>query len=144
MRRPATFFALCLAAMPAVPSLGAEPGRPLAGLTDIPAAEWIAMAMGRTLTYAIGGELWARERYRGGDRVTLQFYDGTCIEGVWEHVEPLYCFHWEREGTSCFRHVRLGDEILVLETRDGIETGAVQVMTGVSDAPLDCGAPPIS
>jgi hypothetical protein len=102
--------------------------------------EWAAMASGRTLTYRIDGELWAMEHYvPGTDRVVLQFQDGTCINGTWDFAAPLYCFHWEVEGTSCFRHVRSGDEILILETVDGVDTGAVQVMTGVSDTPLACG-----
>lgn len=114
-------------------------------LTDIPLEEWKAMAAGRTLTYRIDGEFWALEHYHpDSDRVTLQFYDGVCLDGVWDYTDPLYCFHWEAEGTSCFRHARLGGELLILETRDGVETGAVQVMTGVSDTPLTCGPAPTS
>lgn len=112
----------------------------VAAAEDIPVEEWREMAEGRTLTYEIGGELWAMERYRpGSNEVRLQFHDGSCIEGTWEYTAPLYCFHWEGEGTSCFRHARLGDEILIIETENGIETGAVQVMTGVSNVPLACG-----
>ena len=135
--------AALIAALPAF--VGAtEPGA-LPGLADIPLEEWTKLAAGRTLTYTINGELWALERYQpGGSRVTLQFYDGTCLEGYWEYVKPLYCFHWEGEGTSCFRHAKLGAEILILESRDGVETGALQVMSAVSDAPLSCGPPGIS
>lgn len=134
--RPTLLAVLLALAAPA----GAGETGDQTGLTDIPAAEWAAMAEGRTLTYEIDGALWARERYHAGtDQVTLEFYDGTCMEGRWDHAPPHYCFHWEAEGTSCFRHVRNGGEILILETRDGVETGAVQTMTGVSDAPLACG-----
>ncbi len=121
---------------------GPQTGPQSGALIDIPLEEWSGMAMGRTLSYSIEGELWALEHYfPGSNRVTLQFYDGSCLEGVWEHTPPLYCFHWEAEGTSCFRHARLGEEILILETRDGVETGAVQVMSGVTDTPLACGEP---
>lgn len=137
------FLAVAVLFAAAVPTLAAatEPGGALPGLADIPVAEWREMAEGRTLTYTIGGEFWALERYAAGsDRVTLQFYDGSCLEGYWEYVEPLYCFHWEGEGTSCFRHARLGTEILVLETNEeGLETGAVQTMSAVTDTPLACG-----
>jgi hypothetical protein len=139
-----TLAALLLAALLPAPGGATEPGAPIPGLTDIPVAEWTAMAAGRTLTYTIGGAFWARERYHEGNRVTLQFYDGACLEGTWDYDPPLYCFHWVGEGSSCFRHARLGDQILVLETRDGLETGALQVMTGASDAPLDCGPQAIS
>jgi hypothetical protein len=98
------------------------------------------MAAGRTLSYRIDGEFWAMERYEpGSNRVTLQFNDGSCLIGTWDYTEPLYCFHWEGEGTSCFRHARSDGEILIIETRDGVETGALQVMTGISDTPLACG-----
>ncbi len=144
-----TIAAAVLATLPAL-AAATEPAteptaNPLAGLADIPVEEWTAMTAGRTLTYTIGGEFWALERYHaGGNRVTLQFYDGACLEGTWDYTAPLYCFHWEGEGTSCFRHARLGAEILILETRNGAETGALQIMSGASDAPLTCGAEAIS
>ena len=82
--------------------------------------EWTAMAMGRTLTYRINGEFWALEHYYPGtDRVTLQLYDGTCMEGRWDYAAPLYCFYWEGQDKSCFRHARLGAEIIVIENQDG-------------------------
>ncbi len=121
-----------------------EPGGAAEGAVreDIPEEEWTALASGRTLSYTIDGRLWALERYAPDSRrVTLQFYDGSCLEGVWEYTAPHYCFHWEGQGTSCFRHVRAGSEILVLETQGGVETGAVQVMGGVTDTPLSCGEP---
>ncbi len=134
--RPTLLAALLALAAPAGAGEAADPS----GLSDIPVSEWAEMAEGRTLTYEIDGALWAHERYHpGSDRVTLQFHDGSCLEGRWDYAEPLFCFHWEAEGTSCFRHVRTGGEILVLETRDGVETGAVQTMTGVTDLPLACG-----
>lgn len=136
-------IAAFLLALPAF-AAGTEPGR-LDGLADIPVEEWTAMTAGKTLTYRIGDDFWALERYEAGsNRVTLQFYDGTCLNGTWGQVGGLYCFDWEGEGTSCFRHARLGDEILILETRDGMETGGVQVMTGISDTPLACGPQAIS
>ena len=74
------------------------------------------MAMGRTLTYRIDGAFWALEHYwPGTDRVTLQLYDGSCMEGRWDYVEPLYCFHWEGQDKSCFRHARLDGEVLIIE-----------------------------
>ena len=107
---------------------------------DIPIEEWTGMAMGRTLTYRIDGEFWALERYHpGGNRVTLQIFDGTCLEGVWDYAEPHYCFHWEQDGTACFRHTRLDDQIVIIQTEDGIDTGLLQTMTAVSDIPLTCG-----
>jgi hypothetical protein len=107
---------------------------------DIPVEEWIAMAAGRTLTYRIDDIFWAMERYEPGtNRVTLQLNDGSCMDGTWEYTAPHYCFHWNDVGTACFRHVRQGDETLIIETQDGVDTPMVQTMTGVSDIPLACG-----
>jgi hypothetical protein len=107
---------------------------------DIPVEEWRAMAMGRTLTYRIDGAIWALEYYYPGtNRVTLQSTGGECMQGTWEYVAPLYCFNWDIEGTSCFRHLRLGNEIVIVVMQDGIETGSLQTMTGASDVPLYCG-----
>lgn len=114
----------------------------LAEAKDIPVEEWRAMAMGRTLTYRIDGELWALERYfPGTNAVALQLYDGTCMQGTWDYRAPLYCYHWEGQGTSCFRHARLGSEILIIETLGGQDTAMTQEMTGVGDAPVSCGPP---
>jgi hypothetical protein len=141
--RLAVLTAALLAALP-LPAAEPQP-RSFPEATDIPVAEWVAMAMGRTLTYRIDGELWAMERYTPGtNRVTLQLYDGTCMEGTWDYSAPIYCFHWDGEGTACFRHARRGEEILIIETQDGQDTPAVQMMTGVTDVPLACGPAVVS
>lgn len=107
---------------------------------DIPAGEWTAMAAGRTLTYQIDGTLFAREHYYpGSDHVTLQLADGHCLEGTWSYTAPHYCFYWEGEPPACFRHARLDQEILVIQTEDGADTPVIQRMTGVTDLPLFCG-----
>jgi hypothetical protein len=129
-----------LLAVAAPAAAGQSIAEKIARAVDIPPEEWRAMAMGRTLTYRIDGGFWAMEHYTpGSDRVTLQFNDGSCLEGTWDYQPPLYCFHWEGEGTSCFRHARLGDEILIIETLLGQDTGAIQTMTAVSDLPVSCG-----
>lgn len=137
MRRP-ILTALALLATPA-PALAAADTAPAAG--DIPVEEWQAMASGRTVTYRIDGSLWALERYfPGTNRVQLQLYDGTCLDGTWEYVAPHYCFHWMGQGTACFRHARVGKDIVVIQAQDGTDTPLVQDVTAVTDTPLDCSA----
>jgi hypothetical protein len=107
---------------------------------DIPVEEWRAMTSGRTVTYRIDGELWALERYfPGTNRVQLQLYDGSCLDGTWDHQAPHYCFHWSDQGTSCFRHTRVGEAIVVIQTEDGVDTALTQQVTAVTDTPLACG-----
>ena len=134
------FTAVVVALLPAASQI--EPENRLSEAKDITVDEWRAMATGRTLTYKIGGELWALEHYFAGTNyVALQLYDGTCLQGTWDYQAPLFCFHWDGQGSSCFRHVRLGSEIIVVETQDGQDTAMTQEMTGVSDAPVSCGPP---
>lgn len=141
-RLPAAVVVAVLAVLPAASQTPAEP---FAGAVDIPVAEWSAMASGRTLTYRIGGDLWALEHYTPGtNRVQIELYDGTCMTGTWDYSDPHYCFHWDGQGTSCFRHARLGDEILVIEASEGEDTPMTQSMTAVSDTPLSCGPAGIS
>ncbi len=117
----------------------------IARASDIAVEDWRAMAMGRTLTYRINGEFWALEHYfPGTNRVPLQLFDGTCLNGTWDYSKPLYCFHWEEQGTSCFRHARLGEEILIIESHDGEDLPMTQSMTAVTDIPLACGPAVVS
>ncbi len=132
--------ALALAcAFAAASAASDDPASRIAEAVDIPVEEWRALAQGRTLTYRIDDEFFALERYAPtGDGVTLQLVDGTCLEGTWDYVEPIYCFYWRGAETACFRHARIGDTILIVQTENGVDTGFVQTMTGVSDVPLAC------
>ena len=106
---------------------------------DISAEDWSRMAAGRTLTYMIGDAFFALEHYHlTGPGVTIQLADGRCMAGTWQHRDRQYCYVWEGNAPVCFRHIRSGGEILILQLENGVETGDIQVMTGVSDAPLIC------
>jgi hypothetical protein len=134
MRRPVLGAILLLA-----PATALEAAQPTPQPADIPVEEWRAMASGRTVTYRIDGELWALEHYfPGTNRVQLQLYDGTCLEGTWDYRAPHYCFHWWGQGTSCFRHIRVGGAIVVIQTEGGADTALTQDVTAVGDTPLTC------
>ncbi len=127
------FIFLCLA-MPAL----ASDETPQSG--DIPVEEWRSMALGRTLTYMIGGTFFALERYApDGNKVELQLNTGECLAGTWTHAGSTYCFDWGDERAACFRHVRAGQDILIIQVDNGVETDNIQLMTNISDAPLNCG-----
>ncbi len=110
---------------------------------NIPPAEWLAMAAGRTLTYRLNGEFWALEHYhRDSNRVSLELRSGECVEGTWEYQEPYYCFHWDEIGTSCFRHARTDQGAIIIEPMGAPgSTASIQHMTGISDVPLSCTPP---
>ncbi len=120
-------------------------GDPLDGLfssgADIDPSEWRRMVQGRTVIYQIGSETWAYETYAapGSDLVAILLADGTCMDGTWYHRNLEFCYAWSRGETSCFRHVRVGDEILVIPMVDGAPSGSVQTVSGISDKPIVCG-----
>lgn len=107
---------------------------------DIPVEDWRKMALGKTLTYMIGSEFFALERYAPtGNRVDLQLNTGECLAGTWSHAQNSYCFDWGDDRAACFRHVRTGEGITIIQLDNGVETSNIQQMTSVSDAPLNCG-----
>jgi len=82
----------------------------------------------------------ALERYaETGNRVDLQLNTGECLAGTWSHSGNVYCFDWGDDRASCFRHVRTGDTISIIQMDNGVETTNIQQMTQISDAPLSCG-----
>lgn len=111
------------------------------GLEDIAPEEWREMVEGHSVTYNIGGAFWAREAYDpASNAVVIRMADGSCLEGTWNWTEGVYCFAWRGQGTSCFRHVRSGDKILIIPMVDGLPSGAIQTVAGVSDLPVSCGS----
>lgn len=112
----------------------------VAGMTDIPVEEWRSLAMGKTLVYQVGPDLFALERYPlTGNRVELQLNTGECYSGVWNHQGQAYCFYWDADQPACFRHMRRGDEIVIVELQDGAPTDRTQTMTQITNASLACG-----
>lgn len=107
---------------------------------DISAEEWRMLALGRTLTYRVGDQFFALERYaKTGNRVEIQLAGGECLSGTWQHVGNAFCYSWENQRPVCFRHLRTGDQIIVVQVENGALTDNVQNMTHVSEALLSCG-----
>lgn len=103
----------------------------------IPPEDWRAMTTGKTLHYYKDGELFGREYYRNEkDEVVFRFPNGLCAEGVWTYDSDEYCFAYEGQ-TSCFRHVKRGDDIVVISGENGEE----QVVHKIAERePLSCAA----
>jgi len=127
-------FALILSAVPAFA------GETVSQSGDISVDEWREMALGKTLTYMVGPEFFALERYAPtGNRVDLQLNTGECLAGTWSHSGNTYCFDWGDDRAACFRHVRTGDGISIIQMDNGVETSNIQQMVNITDAPLSCG-----
>lgn len=131
-----SLLAVCFVLITA-PLAAEQPG----ALEDIAPEEWREMVEGHSVTYNIGGAFWAREAYDpASNAVVIRMADGSCLEGTWNWAEGVYCFAWRGQGTSCFRHVRRGDDILIIPMVDGLPSGAIQTVAGVSDLPVSCGS----
>ena len=125
-----------LAALIAAPALAAGP-QP--GDVPIPLEEWRAMVEGRTVWYSLDGEHWGKEYFHPGkSSATFLARDGQCVTAPWVYAEGVYCFAYA--GMHCFRHVRRGEEIVVIPIEG---EGGEQTVERIDDAPISC-EPPLS
>jgi hypothetical protein len=123
-------FALALALMPAL-----SPA--IAGDEPIPPEEWRKMTLGRTVYYYIGGSFFGREYYwPGSDMVTFQHVSGACAEAPWDFAEGRYCFYFDR--AHCFRHVRRGDEIVIIPVNPENEDATEQTVKKIAPVSFTC------
>ena len=88
--------------------------------------------------YALRGRHWGKERFhRGRDTATFLSADGECVTAPWAYADGVYCFAYA--GMHCFRHVRRGEQIVVIPLGEGEE----QTVTRIDDTPVTC-EPPLS
>jgi|OM-RGC.v1.023555888 hypothetical protein len=127
LRLPLAFAA----ALAAAPLVADEAGTP------IPPEEWRAMTRGKTVWYALDGAHWGREYFHpDSDVATFLGRDGQCLSAPWAHVDGVYCFAYG--GLHCFRHLRRGEEIVVIPV-DG--DGGEQTVERIDRTPVSCEAP---
>ena len=71
------------------------------------AEEFEAFATGKTLTYALGGEVYGAEQYLPGRRVLWAFKGEECRRGYWYELAGEVCFVYDDDGTpQCWRFIR--------------------------------------
>ena len=63
--------------------------------TPLTGAEFEAYSTGKTLTYAMGGQIWGIEEYKANRRVMWAFTDAECREGYWYEKDQQICFIYE-------------------------------------------------
>ncbi|WP_103256469.1 hypothetical protein [Tabrizicola aquatica] len=86
---------------------------PAAAQTPMTPEEFEAWATGKTLDYAVGGQVWGSEAYHPGRRVTDADADGPCRAGRWFPREGAVCFvYQDLPGEHCWRFWRDGQTVL--------------------------------
>jgi hypothetical protein len=115
-----------------------------AGAADAPitAQEFEAYATGKTLTYAIGGEIYGAEQYLPGRRVIWAFKGQECRRGFWYESGGQVCFVYEHDSVpQCwlFFSGPGGLRAQFSDDPDGAELAAV----AQSPEPLICAGPDV-
>lgn len=106
------------------------------------ATEFEAYATGKTLTYAIDGEVFGAEQYLPGRRVLWAFKGQECRKGQWYEEAGQICFVYEDEGApQCwiFRKGSTGLSALF----QGDEDSTFLSEVAQSKVPLNCAGPDV-
>jgi hypothetical protein len=130
MRTPVFLAALALA----LPVMAAD--------VPLSADEFEAFSTGRTLSYALGGQVYGTEQYLPGRRVLWAFEGEECREGRWYDADPQICFVYELGSTpQCWTYFRDDGGLKALFAGDppGSQAASVADVPG----PLDCPGPQV-
>ena len=103
-------------------------------------AEFEALATGKTLTYAVGGEVYGIEQYLPGRRVIWAYRGQECVDGYWYEQGGQVCFIYDNQPTpQCWTYQRDGAGLRARFSGDpeGAEPAVVQESTD----PLICAGP---
>lgn len=103
-------------------------------------AEFEAYATGKTLTYAMGGEVYGAEQYLPGRRVIWAFKGEECRRGSWYEAAGKVCFVYEHDTTPQCWTFQQGSGGLRAQFSDDPE-GAELASVRESPQPLTCAGP---
>jgi len=96
---------------------GAASGQPAGEPVPMTPEAFRAFAEGYTLYFERDGRPFGAERFEKGGRVTWQFGDGPCAEGVWRPHGAQACFFYGGAGADepfevlCWRMMREGGPV---------------------------------
>ena len=65
--------------------------------TPMTGAEFEAYAQGKTLSYAVNGQIYGAEQYLAGRKVIWAFAGDECRWGHWYEAGPEICFVYEND-----------------------------------------------
>lgn len=103
--------------------------------------DWRSMVAGRTVTYAIDGELFAREFYvSNSNRVVISLADGLCLNGQWFMEGPAFCYAWENNAPDCFTHHQTDEGVFIIGVNSTPLDIEIQEVFDIRTAVVQCGA----
>ncbi|QCO57617.1 hypothetical protein EOK75_18120 (plasmid) [Pseudorhodobacter turbinis] len=115
---------------------------PALAQTPLTGAEFETYATGKTLTYAIGGEIYGVEQYLPNRRVRWAFVDDTCRIGHWYEDAGSICFVYDHDATpQCWSFYRNEGALTARFMSDPPSTELKEVAQ--TDEPLACSGPDI-
>lgn len=130
-------LSLLFAALIALPLCGAARAE-----TPLTAEEFDSYSQGKTLTYAMGGEVFGTEQYLPNRRVRWAFTQDVCKIGSWYEEAGLICFVYEDEGApQCWKFWREGEGLK--GQFEGDPEGTELSEVAQTDKPLLCAGPDV-
>ena len=104
--------------------------------------EFDAFSVGKTLDYAIDGQLYGSEMHLPGRKTRDADTGEACHDGTWFPRGDAICFVYDGDPTQhCWTFWRQGDGLLALPT-DSAPDAAHSVVT-IAKSPLICPGPEV-
>jgi hypothetical protein len=129
-----TRLAVVLLALAALPARAADP--PLSG------AAFEAYASGKTLSFAVDGQIYGSEQYLPGRRVIWAFAGEECRRGIWYEADGQICFVYDDDpAPQCWLFFRGTDGLSAQFMGD--PDGSPLKEVAQSPEPLSCPGPEV-
>lgn len=101
-----------------------------------------AWSVGKTLDYAVDGQVYGSEAYFPDRRVRDADTGGPCLDGSWFADGDAVCFVYPaREGTHCWLYWREGAAVFAKPVTASPEDPAQEVTEAAT--PLSCPGPDV-
>lgn len=113
-----------------------------AGEAPLTAEEFEARTTGRTLTYAVEGDVYGTEQYLPGRRVIWAYEGAECQRGTWAEREGHICFLYENDPEpACWQFFDEGGRLAARFLGDDADASLKELAQ--SPEPLGCPGPEV-
>lgn len=113
-----------------------------AGEAPLTAEEFEARTTGRTLTYAVDGEVYGTEQYLPGRRVIWAYEGAECQRGTWSEAGGQICFLYEGDSEpACWQFFDEGGRLAARFLGDDVDAALKELAQ--SPEPLSCPGPEV-